>query len=440
MMVESRFPNFVVLSESDRRHELARCRARIATLGRKLNAVVHICEAGPPRDGPLADWPYVAKDMFANGVTAATWGCVESLVEIAAPAPVLSRLDDAGACRLAAAEMTELAYEPSGHNAARGRALNPWSVEAVAGGSSSGAAVLVAAGCCTFALGSDSGGSVRIPAHCCGVTALKPTWGAIPVDGAMPLAPSLDTVGIIARAAVEIGKVWDIFGDRPDGVGAVRSAVVLIDALEASDDDIAGACREGILAIGDLGVKLVERAGMPDDADRQSLLVLQAEAARTHHSRLEDSRIESTLRKRLHKGLAIADEELAASLKARDALLAEFLARTLGEADVALLPVMPITTPPVAEVDPSLPTFKAKTLYALSRFTRFANYLGLPVLAVPTGFDSRGLPIGLQVVGRPGAEKSLVAIGTALQRHRDWHGRVPTEIAGDIAAEKGLAA
>jgi aspartyl-tRNA(Asn)/glutamyl-tRNA(Gln) amidotransferase subunit A len=439
-MVGSRFPDFVALSEAGRRHELARCRVRIATLGRKLNAVVHVCEAGPPRDGPLADWPYVAKDMFANGVTAATWGCVESPVEIAAPARVLSCLDEAGACRLAAAEMTELAYEPSGHNAARGRALNPWSSEVVAGGSSSGAAVLVASGCCAFAVGSDTGGSVRIPAHCCGVTALKPTWGAIPVDGAMPLAPSLDTVGIIARTAAEIGMVWDVVRDCPDGAGTVRSAVVLIDALEASDDDIARTCRDGIRAIGDLGVKLAERAGMPDDADRQSLLVLQAEAARTHRGRLDDPRIEPTLRKRFRKGLTIADEDLTASLIARDALLTEFLARTMGEADVALLPVMPITTPPVADVDPRLPTFKAKTLYALSRFTRFANYLGLPVLAVPTGFDGRGLPIGLQIVGRPGAEKSLIAIGTALQAHRDWHGRIPTEIAGDIAAEKGLAA
>ena len=126
-----------------------------------------------------------------------------------------SRLDAAGACRVAAAEMTELAYEPSGYNAARSRPLNPWDRDIVAGGSSSGAAVLVASGCCAVALGSDSGGSVRIPAHCCGVTALKPSWGNIPIEGAMPLAPSLDTVGIIARSARDIGKVWPVVADRP---------------------------------------------------------------------------------------------------------------------------------------------------------------------------------------------------------------------------------
>jgi aspartyl-tRNA(Asn)/glutamyl-tRNA(Gln) amidotransferase subunit A len=440
MVMRSHFLDYTSLPEAERPIELARCRARTATLGRKLNAVVNLCEAGPGRDGPLADLPYAAKDIFANGLTAPTWGCAEPPVAVARPALVLTRLDDAGACRLAAAEMTELAYEPSGYNSVRGRALNPWNSNVASGGSSSGAAVLVAAGCCAVALGSDSGGSVRIPAHCCGVTALKPSWGAIPVEGAMPLAPSLDTVGIIARSATDIGKVWPVVAERAGNAVDTRSAVVLADAFEASEAEIARVCRQAVDAIADLGIVLSERPGFSNEADRQALLVLQAEAARIHRSRFEDERIDATLRKRLSKGLAIGDDELAASLNARTALLNRFLSERLGDADVALLPVMPIKTPLVGEVDPRLPTFKPKTLYAMSRFTRFANYFGLPVLAVPAGFDDRGLPVGLQIVGRPDSEASLIAIGAALQARHDWHGRIPTQIAPDIAAEKGLAA
>ena len=109
-------------------------------------------------------------------------------------AEILLRLDRAGADLIAAAEMTALAYEPSGYNAARGCVLNPWDFDAVTGGSSSGSAALVAAGCAFASLGSDTGGSVRIPAHCCGVTSLKATFGAIPGEGAMRLAASLDTI------------------------------------------------------------------------------------------------------------------------------------------------------------------------------------------------------------------------------------------------------
>ena len=111
-------------------------------------------------------------------------------------------------------------------------------------------------------------------------------------------------------------------------------------------------CRQAIATIADLNVALSVRGGLPDEADRQALLVLQAEAARTHRERFSDGRIDATLRKRLSKGLAIGDAELGASLEARAALLDQFLSETLGDADVALLPVMPIKSPPVAEVDP----------------------------------------------------------------------------------------
>lgn len=334
--------------------------------------------------------------------------------------------------------MTELAYEPSGIT--RRGALNPWCADAIPGGSSTGSAILVASGCCFAALGSDTGGSVRIPAHCCGVTALKPSYGTIPLDGAMQLAPSLDTIGIIARSAADLALIWPLVsGDNASAAAEHFTATVLQDPFGACDPEIAELCRSVIGVLAESGMTIDARSGFPEEADQYALLVLQGQAARQHSERIDDARIDATLRKRLGKGLAISDQSLGLALDARDRLRSFFVSRYLGDAAVAFLPVMPIRTPRVEEVDPASSHFNPRALYALSRFTRFVNYLGLPALAVPAGFDSRGMPVGLQIVGRPGSDAALLEIGVRLQALTDWHGRVPTAIAGEIAGENGFA-
>jgi aspartyl-tRNA(Asn)/glutamyl-tRNA(Gln) amidotransferase subunit A len=271
---------------------------------------------------------------------------------------------------------------------------------------------------------------VRIPAQCCGVTALKPGHGRIPLDGAMPLAPTLDTFGMFARSAADLALLWPVVsGEPPDASSELPRAVVLRDALQTSDAEIAGAVRNAVDVLAESGVTIEERSGFPEEADRRTLIVLQAEATREHRSRIDDPAIDATLRKRLAKGLSIADGELAAALATRDALRDQFILSFLGEAGVAVLPVMPIRTPRVSEVDPASPQFNPRVLYALSRFTRFVNYFGLPALAVPAGFDSSGMPIGLQLIGLPGSEQLLLRIAIRLQRRTDWHGRVPLAVA-----------
>ena len=434
------FSDWFSLSEADRVQAQAICRARLALIGKHLNAVTADFPTVPRKAGPLAGLPYVAKDMFATGSRAPSWGCAEPLVAVEPRATVLARLDADGADLIAMAEMTALAYEPSGYNAARGRALNPWDVDLVAGGSSSGPAVLVASGCCFVGIGSDTGGSVRIPAHCCGITALKPSFGAIPVEGVMPLAPSLDTVGIMARSAADLTLVWpSISGRSGDVTQTVRRAVLLEDAFNVSDPDVVAACREAITAIERLQVAMTSHEGFPEDADRHALIVMQAEAARIHRGRIADTRIDPVLRKRIGKGLTISDAELASSLAERDALRQEFL-RQLGDADVVLLPVMPIGTPDVVDVDPQSPAFEPRTLYAMSRFTRFVNYLGLPALVVPAGIDRHNRPVGLQIVGRPNGDAALLELGNRLQAVTRWHGRIPVAVQSFIASEKALAA
>src|SRR5690349_11421938 len=189
-------------SDAQRRRGEA-ARAHAAALDALLNAFVEIV---PPASvaGPLNGLPYAAKDMFRTPTREPGCGCSGVRFDIEEESDPVSRISAAGGDLVGFTHMPELAYEPSGHNAVRGRVRNPWNPDFITGGSSSGSAAAVASGAVVAALGSDSGGSLRIPAHACGVTAWKPSYGAVPVAGAMPLAPTLDTIGILARGAAEI--------------------------------------------------------------------------------------------------------------------------------------------------------------------------------------------------------------------------------------------
>jgi aspartyl-tRNA(Asn)/glutamyl-tRNA(Gln) amidotransferase subunit A len=431
----ARLPDWSSLSKGGRMAALEQCRRRLAYLGRKLHAVEHIYDAETVHEGPLSGLPYVAKDMYATGRSQPSWGCSTPQAPALPRASVIDRLDQAGASLIGAATMTELAYEPSGM--ARRRALNPWRFDAIPGGSSTGSAILVAAGCCFAALGSDTGGSVRIPAHCCGISALKPGYGRIALDGAMALAPSLDTFGIFARSAADLALLWPIVSREPVALSEkLPRAVVLQDAFEASDAEIARVCRSAVSVLAECGMRIEEVRGFSEETDVHALTVLLAEPAREHRVRIDDPATDATLRKRISKGLVITDGELATAIAARDELRDQFilccLGSNLGSNDVVVLPVMPIRTPDVNEVDPASAHFNPRVLYALSRFTRFVNYLGLPALAVPAGFDSDGLPVGLQLIGRPGSEVVLLQIAVRLQERTDWHGRVPAAVASEI--------
>lgn len=430
----SRFLDWHSLSVSDRRAALAQCQARLADIGARLNAVEQVFAADVPRPGPLGGLPYVAKDMFATGLSEPSWGCATPQAPSLPRASLIDRLDRAGAALIGTAVMTELAYEPSGIS--RRRPQNPWRTDMIPGGSSSGSAVLVASGCCFAALGSDTGGSVRMPAHCCGVTALKPGYGRLPLDGAMALAPSLDTAGIFARSAIDLALIWLVLSSEASHEpGPLQRGTLMRDAFATSDAEIAAIVRGAVDVLAGAGMTVIERSGFPEEADAHVLTVMQAEAAREHGKRLDDPNIDASLRKRLRKGLAISDRELALALAAREELRRQFLSHFFDHADVVFLPVMPVKTPLVDEVDPASVRFSPRTLYALSRFTRFVNYLGLPALAVPAGFDSRGMPVGLQIIGRPGSEAALLQIAIRLQQRSDWHGRVPSAVAAMIASE-----
>lgn len=430
-----RWPDWATLDRSGRGRVLEISREIAGALQDTFHAFVEIAPERPVGSGPLAGLPYAVKDMMVSALRRPGCGLPEG-VDLATrePARVLQLLDAAGASLVGFAAMTPLAYEPSGAGTAR----NPWNPAFMPGGSSSGPAVAVATGAAVLALGSDTGGSVRIPAQACGVTAWKPTPGLIPTDGTMPLSPSLDTIGPLARGAADIIAAAAVLTAGRVAVPAGPAApaiAVAEDAVSASEEPVARAVRGAADVLDGLarGRPRVQAMEVMRQAGDEALSVMQAEAWRCWSGAIERGRLDPVFAKRLAKGRDIDDAELAASLERRRGLAAEASERLFRDADVVVLPVMPLRTPPLSQVEPGSPAFTPRTLYAVSAFTRFANYLGLPGVALPVGFDDRGMPVAMQLVGRPGTDATLLAMARAYQSETDWHGRIPVE-AGSVVA------
>jgi Asp-tRNA(Asn)/Glu-tRNA(Gln) amidotransferase A subunit family amidase len=419
-----------------------RARAVCRDMGRTLNAFVEVLgvdvlgSAGPMTDrqsqGRLSGVPIAVKDMVAINGRAATLGLAHAPGPLAiGSAEVITRLTDAGAEIVAVTQMTPLAFEPSGANPQRGRPLNPWNFQHICGGSSSGSAVAVASGCVPLAVGSDTAGSLRIPAHCCGITAWKPTYGLVPIGGTMPLAPSLDTIGFLARSAVQITPAAKLFAELFSGtkeIQPIRHLAVARDVVMLACPDTIRAATAMEEAMAALGLSHVTIALQPllSAIDPVVLRLLQAEAARSNADLIAASAVDAALAERLVKGLAITDSQLDDDRAFLHALSKAERARLFANADAILLPVMPGQTPRVSQCEPSSPEFSGRTLYELSRFTRFVNALGWPAVTLPAGFDGNWLPIGMQLVGPPGSDLALLALAGDIQATSAWHNRVPS--------------
>jgi aspartyl-tRNA(Asn)/glutamyl-tRNA(Gln) amidotransferase subunit A len=342
-------------------------------------------------------------------------------------AVVLERLDAAGFADLGRLNMSEFAYGPTGHNEHFGDCRNPWNPDCITGGSSSGSGAAVAARLVFGALGSDTGGSVRLPAAACGITGLKTTWGRVPLRGAMPLSPSLDTIGPLARSAEDCAILLQAIAgdDGSQDKKEIRIAMSSAWIERNAEPEVAAA----VLA----AAKTLDRNPVeaePPDFDALSahcLVVMQAEASAQHAQWMRErpGEYSSAVRARLEAGYAIPAASYLEVLRLRRAALERFCAQTLGGADLYALPGIGVRVPTREETGPKGGERMPRMLADLTRLTRWVNYLGVPALVVPCGFDSRGLPLSLQLVGRPFSEALLLAAGRAYQRATDWHRRVP---------------
>ena len=431
MQKNTRFIDWALMETGNRRRSAMAARALALSVQPRINAFVAFREQRlPAQAGALDGAPYAAKDIFVTDDRRPQGGLAAEVPISTGKAEVLRRLDTAGGDRIGYTVMTELAYQPSGYSSVAGAVCNPWNLEFIAGGSSSGSAAAVASGAVVFALGSDTGGSLRIPAHACGVTAWKPTFGSVPMLGTMALAPTLDTVGLMARSAADLADAARIMADPMPAAAPSRHARMLVDVFAAAETSIAAACRDAVDAIAGSGVSIATKDGLAaiEKLDLPVFTVMQAEAARTHRALMGCGVLDAVLERRLRKGLSIGDEELKDVATARPRLAEEFLEQIFGDADILLLPVMPIRTPQLALCDHHSDRFDPKTLYGLSRFTRFVNMLGFPAIVIPAGFDDRDMPVALQIVARPNADHAVIELARLTQSRTDWHARVPDAV------------
>jgi aspartyl-tRNA(Asn)/glutamyl-tRNA(Gln) amidotransferase subunit A len=419
----------------------AACRARIEQWQPRINAFVDTAARKPSAgEGPLSGVPLAHKDMFYRAGLVSNCGSKIRKGWVASEtSAALERLDAAGALDMGALNMSEFAYGPTGHNDHWGDCCNPWNPAYITGGSSSGSGAAVAARLAFGALGSDTGGSVRLPASACGVTGLKTTWGRVSRHGAMPLSHSLDTIGPLARSAEDCALLFSAIAghDERDSITA-RAPVSVnlgqpIRAISLSSawiernahPEVAAAVLAAAKA---MGAKLVEVEPPPFDLLSAHCLTVMGPEASAQHAQWMRERprdYSSAVRARLETGFAVPAAQYLEVLRLRALWLERFVGQTLADADAYLVPTIAVPLPTREATGPKGGPDMPKLLGEVTRLTRWVNYLGVPALSVPCGFDSRGLPMGLQLVGRPFSEGTLLAIGHAYQRVTDWHCRTP---------------
>ena len=397
--------------------------------------------------GVLHGVPIAHKDMYYDAGRVVTCGSqIRRDFVATTTSTALQRLKDAGTIRLGSLQMAEFAYGPTGHNSHYGAVHNPFAVDHITGGSSSGSGAAVAARLTFAALGSDTGGSIRLPAHFCGVTGLKTTYGLISRAGAMPLSQSLDTVGPLARSAEDCALLLGLMagadpedpttfaGPVPDYAAATRQPIkglrigvptaFYVDNL---DSEVAAILDETIAVFRREGADIVQ-VELPDQRQLTAAcqLVLAVEAAAFHKrwliERPQDYGPQVLMR--LQNGLAIPGVSYLEAMRWRGSALAAHNAAVAG-LDAVIAPVAPVAAPTIVESDIGNSPDAEAVIQRLTRFTRAINYLGVPSLAIPAGSTRRGLPVGMQLIGRSFDEAMLLRIGAAFQRATAFHERVP---------------
>jgi aspartyl-tRNA(Asn)/glutamyl-tRNA(Gln) amidotransferase subunit A len=436
---------------------------RIAALDPTLRAFITVCadtalESARAAEvelmagrvaGPLHGVPWAPKDLYSTKGVRTTGGSkilADSVPD--ADATVVARLARAGAILLGKLNMHEFAYGPEGLNAHYGDARNPWSADAhrITGGSSSGSGAAVAAGLAPGSLGSDTGGSIRIPASLCGITGLKPTYGRVSRAGVLPLAWSMDHVGPMARSARDCALMLGAIAGY-DPADATTSVLPVPDYGAALTGDVKGV-RVGVLrahftdaaapdvrAAVEAAAKELQRAGaVVDDVNLTqiahvapaSAAIVASEALAYHapwmRARAHD--YQPDVRERLRMGAFVTGAHYVRSQQVR-ALVAREVDEALARRDVLLAPATPLTAPVLGERETQLGDGPSDVRAALLRCARPFNFSGHPACAAPCGFTAGGLPIGLQIVGRPFDEATVLRVVDAYQRLTDWHNRRP---------------
>ncbi len=403
--------------------------------------------------GPLHGVPLAHKDMYYKKGKPATCGSkIRKDFRPDYTATVIERLEDAGSVTLGGLNMAEFAQNPTGHNQHFGHCRNPFEPAYCTGGSSSGSGAAVAARACFGALGSDTGGSIRLPASMCGVTGIKPTQTRVSRYGVMPLSFSTDNVGPLAQTARDCARIMSVIaGHDPRDPTSAREPVLDYEAgmdgslkgqriglptnyfLDDVDPEVLAAFDAAVAVLKERGAVVVPVTIPHMDAiATYGGIVSRCEGGTIHaqwlRERPDDYAVH--LSSRLYPSHGIPAVYYVEALSRRGGLLKALGRDLFDKVDTFITPTLRIKVPTLDATDIDKGTSGAIQLFHdVSINTRPINYMGLPSVSVPCGFDSNGLPIGVQIQGRPFAEARILKIADAFQRDTDWHRRLPPHVA-----------
>jgi amidase len=428
------------------------CLSRIESIDPQLNAFrIVLAEealaeadalAGDRAAGPLAGVPIAIKDDMPVGGQSITRGCRSYGSPEPADGELVRRLRAAGAIPIAVTNVPELMIFPWTASAANGVTRNPWNTERTPGGSSGGSAAAVASGMVPCATGSDGGGSIRIPAACCGLVGMKPTRGRVSSQPAAEGWLGLSTYGALARTVADSALLLDaIHGSLPDDLyeappftgsyfeaAATPPARLRIatsrklppGALARLSADQRGAWERTGALLGELGHEVVERDpayGMAGIEFTQMWLrgIYEESSHVPDHDQLERSTSQLVA-----TGRRLVPDRRREKLLAGRAVRTARVLELWQEVDVLLMPVL--TTTAIAAEG----AYGKSAPLAYDRASRFMphcplfNLTGQPAIAVPAGFGADGLPLSVQLVGRPGAEDLLYSLAGQIETARPW--------------------
>ncbi len=416
----------------------------------------HAADAAVQAGGPLGRLhgvPMAHKDMYYQAGRPSTCGsAIRRDFVPSYTATVLERMAAEGAYVYGGLNMAEFAQNPTGHNKAFGDCHNPWNLPYITGGSSSGSAAAVASRMTYAALGSDTGGSIRLPAAACGVTGIKPTQTRVSRYGAMPLSFSCDNVGPLARTARDCAAILTIIaGHDPRDPTSARLEVPDYEAaldgdlrgmrigitetyfFDGADAPVVAAVEEAARVLAGRGA-IVSRIALPlMDAIATYISVISRSEAAAIHAQWMRERAQDyapALSARMYPGFAIPASYYIEALSRRGPILKRFAKEVFSQVDVLLNPTIRTCLPTLAETDIEHgPPGTEHSFMAVSANARPYNYLGLPVVSANCGFDPNGLPIGLQIAGRPFAEARVLKVADAYQRDTDFCARRPPVLA-----------
>ncbi len=399
--------------------------------------------------GPLQGIPYAVKDLLSVAGEPTTWGAKPYATQVFDyEATAIRKLNRARACLIGKLAMVELAGGGGYRYAAAsmfGPGLNPWDVTRWSGGSSSGSGSAVAAGLVPFALGSETWGSILTPCAYCGVTGLRPTYGLVSRYGAMALSWTLDKIGPMARSAEDCGLILQVIagGDSQDPGSAgkgfyyvpqyaqrledMRVGFATVDFDEWAEPAARPAFRAALEVIRGTGARMSETE-LPDfPYDLVTGFIIDAEGSAVFEPLINSDRINDLADRRqiagLKAGLNIAAKDYLKAMRIRR-LIQDSLRTLFIDCDVLVSPALFGPATKLEEPLDAPPAGAKPKKRGLSDLSAAGNLAGLPALVLPCGFAD-GLPVALQLVGRPFSENTLFALGREFQTRTDWHRRIP---------------